>query len=170
MKKTFFALMLMCTSVLAVQAQSMNLTRTAWSTMLPGDEEIEMVLNFDDDGECYIILTHEEMQDDMIIRMSMSVPGIYSKEGQDLIISFNKKKADVNIDVDLSNYDSQTRALMERMLKPELKKMEPELKKDMLESIPSFLDNVKVVSVNSKKLVLGDDEGETITFYPTAKG
>ena len=170
MKKTFFTLMLIIASVIAVQAQNLNLTRTAWSTMLPGDEEIEMVLNFDDDGECYIILTHEEMQDDMIIRMSMSVPGIYSKEGQDLIISFNKKKADVNIDVDLSNYDSQTRALMERMLKPELKKMEPELKKDMLESIPSFLDNVKVVSVNTKKLVLGDDEGETITFYPTAKG
>ncbi|MBR5086449.1 MAG: hypothetical protein IKX31_05510 [Muribaculaceae bacterium] len=168
MKKTLFTILLVMATVVAVQAQ--NLTRTAWSTMLPGDEEVELVLNFDDDGECYMILTHEEMENDMIIRMSMSVPGIYDKEGQDLIISFNKKKADINIDVDLSNFDPQTRKMMESMLRPEIKKMEPQLKEEMLDEIPAFLDHVKVVQVNTKVLVLGNDEGDTITFYPTAKG
>ena len=52
MKKTFFVLTLMIASMVTIQAQ--NLTRTAWSTMVPGDQELEMVLNFDDDGECYM--------------------------------------------------------------------------------------------------------------------
>lgn len=170
MKKSLFVLTLMLAWVISAQAQ--NLTRTAWSTMLPGDEEIEMVLNFDNDGECYMILTHEEMDDDtdMCIRISMSVPGIYNKEGQDLIISFNKKKADLNIDVDLSNVDPSTRSMIEKMLKPEIKKMEKELKNEWIEMIPAMMDNVKVVQVTPKVLVLGTDDGETITFYPAAKG
>ncbi|MBR5638728.1 MAG: hypothetical protein IKW83_03080 [Muribaculaceae bacterium] len=170
MKKTLFVLTLMLAWVITAQAQ--NLTRTAWSTMLPGEEEVELVLNFDNDGECYMILTHEEYDEDseMIIRVSMSVPGIYNKEGQDLIISFNKKKADVNIDVDLSNVDPSMRSLMEKMLKPELKKMEKEVKAEMLEMVPAMLDNVKVVQVTPKVLVLGTDDGDTMTFYPTAKG
>lgn len=170
MKKTLFVLTLMLAWVVSAQAQ--NLTRTAWSTMLPGDEEVEMVLNFDNDGECYMILTHEEIDNntEMCIRVSMSVPGIYNKEGQDLIISFNKKKADANIDVDLSRVDPSLRAMMEKMLKPEIKEMEKDLKTEMLQMIPAMMDHVKVVQVTPKVLVLGTDDGETITFYPTAKG
>ena len=49
MKKILF-LALMMVSMISVQAQ--YLTETAWSTMVPGDQELEMVLNFEDDGEC----------------------------------------------------------------------------------------------------------------------
>ena len=37
MKKTYFVLALMIASMLSVQAQ--NLTKTAWTTMVPGDQE-----------------------------------------------------------------------------------------------------------------------------------
>ena len=72
MKKSFFVLALIFTSMIAAQAH--DLTETAWTTMVPGDQELEMVLNFDDDGECYIILTTEEFQElqaGMNMRMSI---------------------------------------------------------------------------------------------------
>ena len=40
MKKSIFVLALIIASMLSVQAQ--NLARTAWTTMVPGDQELEM--------------------------------------------------------------------------------------------------------------------------------
>ena len=105
MKKTLFVLALLLASMVTIQAQ--DITRTAWSTMVPGDQEMEMVLNFDDDGECYVILTTEEFQElqagmNMIIRSSLSVPGIYNQDGRDITLSFNKKKAEFSYDIDLN--------------------------------------------------------------------
>lgn len=176
MKKTFLTVMLVLTSVLALNAQNLsNLTRTAWSTMVPGDEEMEMVLNFDDDGECYIVLTQETFQDlddgmSMIIRASLSVPGIYNQEGRDITMSFNKKKADFNLSYELNGADRQTKALFDQFMKSELKKMEPELKQDLLDNVPAFLDDMRVRSVTKSKLILSNSYGDIVEFYPTAKG
>ena len=173
MKKTFFALLLMLASVMTIQAQ--NLTSTAWSTMVPGDQELEMVLNFDDDGECYIILTTEEFQElqagmNMTIRSSLSVPGIYNQDGREITLSFNKKKADFSYDIDINGADRQAKALFKSMIEPELKQHEPEMREQMLLMVPSFMYDMKVISVSKKKLILGDSTGEKLTFYPTAKG
>lgn len=175
MKKTVFTLLLMLATAIAGQAQSEKLTRTAWSTMLPGDEEMEMVLNFDDDGECYIILTSEEYQDlddgaSITIRQSLSVPGIFNKSGRNITVSFNKRKAEFNLSYDIYGADEQTKNMVKLMLTPELKKMEPEIKQEMLDLVPAFMDDMKVISVNKERLILGDGEGERMTFYPAAKG
>lgn len=171
MKKTFFALLLVLASVVVAQAQ--NLTRTAWSTMLPGDEEVEMVLNFDNDGECYMILTKESLEDEgetaMTIRISLSIPGIFNKEGRDITMSFNKRKAEINIDYELLNTDAKTKALVDRMMRPELKKMEPQLKKELLDEIPA-IDDLRVISLSREKMVVRTSSGDRLTFYPTAKG
>lgn len=173
MKKTFFVLTLMLASMVAIQAQ--NLTRTAWSTMVPGDQELEMVLNFDDDGECYIILTTEEFEElqagmNMIIRSSLAVPGIYNQDGRDITLSFNKKKAEFSYDIDLNGADRQAKSLFKSMIEPELKMHEPEMKEQMLLLVPPFLNDMRVISVSKDKLILGDSTGERLVFYPTAKG
>ncbi len=172
MKKTIFALLLMLASAVTIQAQ--NLTRTAWTTMVPGDEELEMVLNFDNDGECYIILTQETFEElepgSMTIRVSLSVPGIYNQDGRDITLSFNKKKADFNISYEINGVDRETKAMYEQLMRRELKKMEPQAKRDMLECVPAFMDDMRVISVSKTKLILGDSTGEKLTFYPTAKG
>ena len=173
MKKTFFVLTLMLASMVAIQAQ--NLTRTAWSTMVPGDQELEMVLNFDDDGECYIILTTEEFEElqagmNMIIRSSLAVPGIYNQDGRDITLSFNKKKAEFSYDIDLNGADRQAKSLFKSMIEPELKVHEPEMKEQMLLLVPPFLNDMRVISVSKDKLILGDSTGERLVFYPTAKG
>ena len=173
MKKSLFVWALMIASIVSVQAQ--NLTRTAWSTMVPGDQELEMVLNFDDDGECYIILTTEEFQElqagmNMIIRSSLSVPGIYNQDGRDITLSFNKKKAEFSYDIDLNGADRQARSLFKSMIEPELKNMEPEMREQMLLMVPSFMNDLRVISVSREKLILGDSTGERLVFYPAAKG
>ena len=173
MKKSLFVWALMIASIVSVQAQ--NLTRTAWSTMVPGDQELEMVLNFDDDGECYIILTTEEFQElqagmNMIVRSSLSVPGIYNQDGRDITLSFNKKKAEFSYDIDLNGADRQARSLFKSMIEPELKNMEPEMREQMLLMVPSFMIDLRVISVSREKLILGDSTGERLVFYPAAKG
>ena len=142
MKKTLFVLTLMIASMVSIQAQ--NLTRTAWTTMVPGDQELEMVLNFDDDGECYVILTTEEFHElqagmNMIIRSSLSVPGIYNQDGRDITLSFNKKKAEFSYDIDLNGADRQAKSLFKSMIEPELKNMEPEMREQMLLLVPPFM-------------------------------
>jgi hypothetical protein len=173
MKKSLFVLTLMIASIAMAQAQ--NLTATAWSTMVPGDQELEMVLNFDDDGECYIILTTEEFQElqagmNMIIRSSLSVPGIYNQDGRDITLSFNKKKAEFSYDIDINGADRQAKSLFKSMIEPELKKVEPEMREQMLLLVPPFMNDMRVISVTKNKLILGDSTGEKLTFYPTAKG
>ena len=173
MKKTLLTLTLMIASIVSIQAQ--YLTATAWSTMVPGDQEMEMVLNFDDDGECYIILTTEEFEQldagmNMIIRSSLAVPGIYNQDGRDITLSFNKKKAEFSYDIDINGADKQAKSLFKSMIEPELKKMEPEMREQMLLLVPPFMDDMKVISVNKERLILGDGEGERMTFYPAAKG
>jgi hypothetical protein len=172
MKKLLF-LALMMVSMISVQAQ--YLTETAWSTMVPGDQELEMVLNFEDDGECYVILTTEEFQElqagmSMIIRSSLAVPGIYNQDGRDITLSFNKRKAEFSYDIDINGADRQAKSLFKSMIEPELQKHEPEMREQMLLLVPPFMDNMKVISVSKEKLILRDNNGEKLTFYPTAKG
>lgn len=172
MKKILF-LALMMVSMISVQAQ--YLTETAWSTMVPGDQELEMVLNFEDDGECYVILTTEEFQElqagmSMIIRSSLAVPGIYNQDGRDITLSFNKRKAEFSYDIDINGADRQAKSLFKSMIEPELQKHEPEMREQMLLLVPPFMDNMKVISVSKEKLILRDNNGEKMTFYPTAKG
>lgn len=171
MKILFLALMMV--SMISVQAQ--YLTETAWSTMVPGDQELEMVLNFEDDGECYVILTTEEFQElqagmSMIIRSSLAVPGIYNQDGRDITLSFNKRKAEFSYDIDINGADRQAKSLFKSMIEPELQKHEPEMREQMLLLVPPFMDNMKVISVSKEKLILRDNNGEKLTFYPTAKG
>ncbi len=163
----------MMVSMISVQAQ--YLTETAWSTMVPGDQELEMVLNFEDDGECYVILTTEEFQElqagmSMIIRSSLAVPGIYNQDGRDITLSFNKRKAEFSYDIDINGADRQAKSLFKSMIEPELQKHEPEMREQMLLLVPPFMDNMKVISVSKEKLILRDNNGEKLTFYPTAKG
>ena len=172
MKKILF-LALMMVSMISVQAQ--YLTETAWSTMVPGDQELEMVLNFEDDGECYVILTTEEFQElqagmSMIIRSSLAVPGIYNQDGRDITLSFNKRKAEFSYDIDINGADRQAKSLFKSMIEPELQKHEPEMREQMLLLVPPFMDNMKVISVSKEKLILRDNNGDKLTFYPTAKG
>ncbi|MBR5030443.1 MAG: hypothetical protein IKX63_05010 [Muribaculaceae bacterium] len=168
MKKTFFAIMLMLASVVTLKAQS--LTETAWLTNIPDEENAEMVLNFDDDGSCYIIFTKVEVDEEngMSIRVSMTVPGVYTRDDNMLDVNFNKEEASINIDYTMEGLDAHTKAMMDAMILPELKKMEPEIKKNLLEAVPSGAMEIMMLTDVELLLKIGDEK--PIFFGRTAKG
>ncbi len=168
MKKTFFTLMLLLASALAVNAQS--LTSNPWFTMLEMDgDEAAFVINFDADGTCAIVFGADEVMDEdgmkMTISMTAMVPGTYKLDGKNLSITLDEAGANVDVDYAIEGVDAATKKMMDAMIKPELEKQKPELKKTVMSGMPK-MGNMKVVSVSKEKLVLADEEGTEMTFMP----
>ena len=136
MKKIIFTLMMMLVTALAVNAQ--NLTGRQWCT----------VLN-DEDGEGIAAVT---------------VPGTYKLDGKDLNNQFNNAKAKVEVDYEIKGMDAKTKALLNKQIKGELNTLKAEFKKGLLGGMPK-MDNLKIVKLESKKLVLKNDDNQEIPFY-----
>lgn len=168
MKKTVFTLMLMLVSAFAINAQS--LTGKEWCTMVPDEDgnQIAFEMKFENNGTCEIELAAiQEMKESgmkMSIAMELEVPGTYKLNGKDLSLNLNREKAKIDFDVDFEGVDSQTKAMMMQMIKPELEKGKAEAKKEMLNSLPD-LNGLKVVSLDNNRLVLADETGAETTFY-----
>ena len=136
MKKIIFTLMLMLVTALAVNAQ--NLVGRQWCT----------VLN-DEDGEGIAAVT---------------VPGTYKLDGKDLNNQFNNAKAKVEVDYEIKGMDAKTKALLNKQIKGELNTLKAEFKKGLLGGMPK-MDNLKIVTLAAKKLVLKNDDNQEIPFY-----
>ena len=136
MKKIIFTLMMMLVTALAVNAQ--NLVGRQWCT----------VLN-DEDGEGIAAVT---------------VPGTYKLDGKDLNNQFNNAKAKVEVDYEIKGMDAKTKALLNKQIKGELNTLKAEFKKGLLGGMPK-MDNLKIVKLESKKLVLKNDDNQEIPFY-----
>ena len=136
MKKIIFTLMMMLVTALAVNAQ--NLVGRQWCT----------VLN-DEDGEGIAAVT---------------VPGTYKLDGKDLNNQFNNGKAKVEVDYEIKGMDAKTKALLNKQIKGELNTLKAEFKKGLLGGMPK-MDNLKIVKLESKKLVLKNDDNQEIPFY-----
>ena len=168
MKKTLFTLMLMIASALAINAQS--LTGKEWRAMIPDEDgnQIAFEMKFENNGTCEIELAAiQEMKESgmkMSIGIELEVPGTYKLNGKDLSLNLNREKAKIDFDVDFEGVDSQTKAMMMQMIKPELEKGKAEAKKEMLNSLPD-LNGLKVVSLDNNRLVLADETGAETTFY-----
>ena len=136
MKKIIFALILTLVTALAVHAQS--LTGKQWCT----------VLN-DEDGEGIAAVT---------------VPGTYKLDGKDLNNQFNNAKAKVEVDYEIKGMDAKTKAQLNKQIKGELNSLKAEFKKVLLDGMPK-MDNLKIVTLAAKKLVLKNDDNQEIPFY-----
>ena len=168
MKKTFFTLMLMLASVLAVNAQS--LTGKDWCTMIPDKDgtKVALQMTFDKNSTCEIkLVAVQEMSESgmkMNIGMELDVPGTYKLDDKNLKMNLNKEKSKVDIDIDIEGVDDQTKAMMKSMMKPEIEKSKGEIKKELLKEVPE-LENMKIVSLDNNRLVLADSTGAEMEFY-----
>lgn len=168
MKKTLFTLMLMLVSAFAINAQS--LTGKEWCTMIPDEDgqQIAVEMKFENNGTCEIELAAiQDMKESgmkMSIGMEFEVPGTYNLDAKDLKINLDKGKAKIDFDIDFEGVDDQTKAMMMQMIKPELEKGKAEAKKEMFKVLPD-MGNMKVVSLDSHRLVLADSTGAEMTFY-----
>ena len=167
MKKTFF-LMLMLASTLVINAQS--LTGKQWCTKIADEDgkDIALVLNFEKNGSCEVVMAAEQdMKEDGVpieIYAGVNIPGTYTQDGKDLNLNLNKGKTTAEIDYDIKGMDAKTKSMMDKQIRSELNGMKEEFKKFMLNGMPN-LDHMKIVSLDSKKLVVTLSVGAEVTFY-----
>ena len=168
MKKILFTLTLMFVSAIAVNAQ--NLTGKQWCTVL-NDEDgqgVAVSLTFEKNGTCELIIgAEQQLKEDGVpitIVGGVTVPGTYNQNGKDLNTKFNHGKATVDIDYEIKGMDATTKALMDKQIRAELNASKNEFKKEMLNGMPK-MDNLKIVSLEGKKLVVKNDDNQEIPFY-----
>ena len=168
MKKIIFTLMLMLVTALAVNAQ--NLVGKQWCTVLNDEdgEGIAVALTFEKNGSCeMLIAAQQEMKEDGVpitLIAAVTVPGTYKLDGKDLNNQFNNAKAKVEVDYEIKGMDAKTKALLNKQIKGELNTLKAEFKKALLGGMPK-MDNLKIVTLAAKKLVLKNDDNQEIPFY-----
>ena len=168
MKKTFFTLVLIIASIVTVNAQS--LTGKYWCTMVPDEDgqQLALEMKFENNGACEItIATVQDMKESgmkMSFAIELDIPGTYKLDGKDLSVNLNNEKAKIDLDVDIEGVDAQTKAMMIKMIKPELEKGKAEAKKELLKELPN-MGNMKIVSLDNHRLILADSTGAEMTFY-----
>lgn len=168
MKKSLFTLMLMLVSVLALNAQS--LTGKEWFTKLSPDDggEVFVTLNFEKNGTCeMLVATDYHIEQDGVpitVAGGVTVPGTYTLNGKDLKMNLNRSKAEVEFDYEVKGMDTKTKAIMDKTMKSEFDGMKKEFKDMMLNGMPK-MHNLKIITLESKKLVIKDDDGDEIPFF-----
>ena len=168
MKKILFTWMIMLVTALAVNAQ--NLVGRQWCTVL-NDEDgqgIAVALTFEKNGSCeMLIATRQEMKEDGVpitLIATVTVPGSYKRDGNDLNNQFDNGKAKVDVDYEIKGMDAKTKALLNKQIKGEISTLKAEFKKVLLGGMPK-MNNLKIVKLESKQLVVKNGDNQEIPFY-----
>ena len=168
MKKILFTWMLMLVTVLAVHAQS--LTGKQWCTVLNDEdgEGIAVALTFEKNGSCEMLIAaqHDLEEDGAPITLvaGVTVPGTYKRDGNDLNTRFNNGKAKVDVDYEIEGMDAKTKAMLAKQIKGEISTLKKEFKQVLLDGMPS-MDHLKIVSLDSKRLVVKNNDDQEIPFF-----
>lgn len=168
MKRLIFTLLLLLVTALAVHAQS--LTGKQWCTVL-NDEDgqgVAVALTFEKNGTCeMLIAAQQDMQEDGVpinLVAGVTVPGSYKRDGNDLNTRFNNGKAKVDVDYEIKGMDAKTKALLDKQIKGEIKTLKTEFKQVLLGGMPK-MDHLKIVTLDSKRLVVKNEDNQEIPFY-----
>ena len=158
----------MLVTALAVNAQ--NLVGKQWCTVL-NDEDgqgIAVALTFEKNGTCeMLIAAQQDMKEEGVpinLIDSVTVPGTYKLDGKDLNNQFNHGKAKVDVDYEIKGMDAKTKAMMAKEIKGEINTLKTEFRKVLLGGMPK-MDNLKIVKLESKQLVVKNDDNQEIPFY-----
>lgn len=94
----------------------------------------------------------------------VTVPGTYKRDGNDLNTQFNNGKAKVDIDYEIKGMDAKTKAMLNKEIKGEINTLKKEFKQVLLDGMPK-MDHLKIVSLDSKRLVVKNDDQQEIPFF-----
>ena len=168
MKKILFSWLLLLVTALAVHAQ--NLTGKQWCTVL-NDEDgqgIAVALTFEKNGTCeMLIAAQQDMKEDGVpinLVAGVTVPGTYKRDGNDLNTQFNNGKAKVDVDYEIKGMDAKTKALLDKQIKGEIRSLKQEFRQVLLGGMPK-MDRLKIVKLDSKRLVVKNEDNQEIPFY-----
>jgi len=158
----------MLVSVLTLDAQS--LTGKEWFTKLSPDDggEVFVTLTFEKNGSCeMLVATDYQIKIDGVpisVAGGVTVPGTYTLSGKGLKMNLIRNKAEVEFDYEVKGMDAKTKAIMDKEMKSQFDGMKKEFKDMMLNGMPKMHD-MKIVTLESKKLVIKDDDGDEIPFF-----
>lgn len=96
--------------------------------------------------------------------VGVTVPGTYKRDGNDLNTQFNNGKAKVDIDYDIKGMDAKTKAMLNKEIKGEINTLKKEFKQVLLDGMPK-MDHLKIVSLDSNRLVVKNDDQQEIPFF-----
>ena len=170
MKKSFFTLILMFVASMALHAQS--LTGKQWCTMIAQEYGPEAAIAFtlEEKGTGEFISAIEgEIEDSEVnllfnLSVNLVVPITYQLDGKDLNVTFDKDKAEVELDYRIVGDETETKAEFEKEFTAEIDNTKLQMKEGLL-SIIANLTNMKIVSHEDKRLIVKDNDGNEITFY-----
>ena len=168
MKKIIFTLILTLATALVVNAQ--NLVGKQWCTVLNDEdgEGIAVALTFEKNGSCeMLIAAQQEMKEDGVpitLIAAVTVPGTYKLDGKDLNNQFDNGKAKVDVDYEIKGMDAKTKAMMAKEIKGEINTLKTEFRKVLLGGMPK-MDNLKIVKLEGKQLVVKNADNQEIPFY-----
>ena len=114
-----------------------------------------------------LIAAQQEMKEDGVpitLIAAVTVPGTYNLDGKDLNNQFNNGKAKVDVDYEIKGMDAKTKSLLNKQIKGELNTLRAEFKKALLGGMPK-MDNLKIVKLESKQLVVKNGDNQEIPFY-----
>ena len=158
----------MLVTALAVNAQ--NLVGKQWCTVL-NDEDgqgIAVALTFEKNGTCeMLIAAQQDMKEEGVpinLIASVTVPGTYKLDGKDLNNQFNNGKAKVDVDYEIKGMDAKTKALLDKQIKGEIRSLKQEFRQVLLGGMPK-MDRLKIVKLDSKRLVVKNEDNQEIPFY-----
>ena len=168
MKKIILSWLLLLVTTLAVQAQS--LTGKQWCTVL-NDEDgqgIALALTFEKNGTCEMLIAAQQGMEEEGVPITLiagvTVPGTYKRDGNDLNTQFNNGKAKVDVDYEIKGMDAKTKALLDKQIKGEIRSLKQEFKQVLLGGMPK-MDRLKIVKLDSKRLVVKNEDNQEIPFY-----
>ena len=83
---------------------------------------------------------------------------------EDLNNQFNNGKAKVDVDYEIKGMDAKTKAMMAKEIKGEINTLKTEFRKVLLGGMPK-MDRLKIVKLDSKRLVVKNEDNQEIPFY-----
>ena len=160
--------MLVFVSALLLNAQS--ITGKQWWTKLLDEEgtPVYVGLSFEKDETCTLLVAteYEIKEDGVPITLSgtVGVPGTYTLKGKDLKLKMERSQAEAELDYEIKGMDAKTKELMDKQIRDDINGLKKEFINEMLNGLPK-MQNMKVVSIESKQLTLKIDAGDELPFY-----
>lgn len=94
----------------------------------------------------------------------VTVPGTYKRDGNDLNARFNNGKAKVDIDYEIKGMDAKNQSHAEQGDQGRNQHAKKEFKQVLLDGMPK-MDHLKIVSLDSNRLVVKNDDNQEIPFF-----
>lgn len=163
MKKLFSLFMMVA---VAVAAQAQSLTGVNWFTDMSDDEaDGGLIMLFDPEGACAVTLLMVQSNDQITMTFTYTVPGVYSIDGKELLVTLLTDCAEINADIDTDGLTAEQIETV-KLLQPVIDEQKEQLKIGLAESFGWENEQFTITELTATRLALTDSDGKEMVFIP----